>query len=269
MLKTVFIGSRNDFDQVIVHWLAQRTDLRGVVWTSSTEWQHTWRGRLAFARRRARRYGPLKVLDEAAFYLLYHRLWLRRDHTELRRQVIEPYDGRRRDPRWSGAALSAESVNAPEVLDFVRACDPDFAVAMCVSDFFGEELRAIPRHGVFLWHEGITPEYRGLYSPFWAIHDGRPDLVGYTLLRMTDRLDAGEVYVQGRARDIDPRRHGHLYLGHKAIWDSLPEVERFLAALEAGEARPIERADARSCYYTYPGLSDHLRLHRRLHRSAA
>ena len=53
MLKAVFIGSRNDFDEVLVHWLSQRVDLVGVVWVSSTKWQKSWKGRLAFASKRA------------------------------------------------------------------------------------------------------------------------------------------------------------------------------------------------------------------------
>ncbi len=267
MLRTVFIGSRNEFDQLLVDWLARRTDLRGVIWTSSTAWQRTLRGKLDFARRRASRYGIRKAIDEAAFYLVFHRLLKRSDYRELRTRVIDAYpaDGR---PRWSGDAIETGDVNAPEVLAFLRERRPDLALAMCITDYFGEEIRSIPRHGVYLWHEGITPEYKGLYSPFWAAHNLDFDKIGYSFLRMSEEYDAGEVFVQGPARDIDPRRHGHLYMGHKAIWDSLPDVERFLAELERGEARPIDRAGGEPGMYTYPGLSDLLRQRVRLRRAA-
>lgn len=266
MLKTVFLGSRNDFDQVLVDWLARRTDLRGVVWTSSTAWQHTLRGRIDFARRRAHRYGIRKAIDETAFYLYFHRLKKQRDHAELRRRVIDPYPSSGGDPEWKGDSISATDVNAPHVLEFLRERQPDAALAMCVNNFFAQEIRSIPSKGVFLWHEGITPEYKGLYSPFWAVHNLDFDRIGYTLLRMNDSYDAGDVFVQGRAQDVDPVRHGHMYIGHKAIWDSLPAVERFLAELEAGTAQPIERATAESRMYTYPGLSDLVRQRRRLKR---
>lgn len=267
MLATVFIGSRNEFDELLVDWLAQRTDLRGVVWTSSTEWQRTLRGKLEFARRRARRHGIAKAIDEAAFYLAFHRLLKRRDDEALRTEVIDRYAHNGR-AGWSGDAIAASDVNAPEVLDFLRERQPDLALAMCITNYFGAEIRSIPRHGVFLWHEGVTPEYRGLYSPFWAAHNLDFDRIGYTLLRMSDDYDAGEVFVQGPAHDVDPHRHGHLYMGHKAIWDSLPAVERFLADLERDEARPVDRSGARPCMYTYPGLTDLIRQRLRLRRSA-
>jgi hypothetical protein len=270
VLRTVFLGSRNEFDQVLVDWLARRSDLRGVVWTSSTAWQRTLRGKLHFARGRARRYGVLKAVDETAFYLVFHRLLKARDDRELRARVIEPYvrddGGSRGRPEWTGDAIEATDVNSREVLSFLREREPDAALAMCINNWFGEEIRAIPRHGVMLWHEGVTPEYRGLYSPFWAAHNLDFERIGYTLLRMNAEYDAGEIFVQGRARDVDPRRHGHLYMGHKAIWDSLPAVERFMAELERGEATPIDRSGAETGMYTYPGLSDLVRQRVRLSR---
>ncbi len=264
MLKAVFIGSKNDFDQALVQWLSRRTVLVGVVWTQSTAWQRSWRGRWRFARRRMRRHGLAKVFDETLFYLYYHARLNRRDQAALRRDVIEPYHAAHGVARWTGDEMFAASLNAPDVVSFLEARQPDVGFAMCVSDYFGKELRAVPKHGMFLWHEGITPEYRGLYSPFWAVHNLDFDAIGYTLLRMDDALDAGAIYVQGRARDVDPLRHGHLYLGHKAIMDSLPAVERLLGDLEAGVARPLERVGAVARTYTYPGFSDFVRLRWRL-----
>ena len=256
MLTTVFFGSRNRFDQLLVHWLSTRTELAGVVWTTSAAWRHTWRGRLRFTRSRLRRCGPARTLDEIAFFLVFQRFLRDRDAAALERDVIDPYVAERGPMKWRGDQIRAAEVNDPRVLTFVRERSPDLILAMCTNDWFGKELRAAPRDGVFVWHEGITPEYRGLYPPFWAVR--RLDFVriGYTLLRMSDRLDAGDVYVQGRLDGVDPRRHGHLYLGHRAIWESLPAVERFLGALESGAAEPIDRSGAPDRLFTYPGLTD-------------
>ncbi len=268
MLKTVFIGSKNEFDEVLVHWLSQRTELVGVVWTQSTAWKQSWRGVLKFAHRRYRRYGLLKVTNEILFYLYYYARLFRRDVADMRRHIIEPYHAQNGIPSWQGDAIFSANVNSPEVLAFLDKRRPDIGLAMCISDFFGKRLRAIPKEGIFLWHEGITPEYKGLYSPFWAVHNLDFSAIGYTLLLMNDVLDGGGVYVQGRAQDVDPFRQYHGYLGHKAIIDSLPAVEQFLVALEAGAAAPIDRTDAVSNTYTYPGLFDLIRQRKRLRRTA-
>jgi hypothetical protein len=262
VLRSVFIGSRNRFDEALVHWLAQRTELAGVVWTAS--WRRSRAGRLAFARRRLRRRGVLKTLDEALFHVYFHRRLMPAEQERLEAAVLRPYRERHGELRWTGDALATDDVNAPEVCAFLEARRPDVAFAVCVNEYFGERVRSIPQHGTFLWHEGITPEYKGLYSPFWAVHELDFERVGCTLLRMNAEIDAGEVFVQGRAQGIDPRRHHHVFLGHKAIWDSLPAVERFLAELEAGRALPLDRAGAPARSFTYPGLSDFVRQRRRL-----
>jgi hypothetical protein len=268
MLKTVFIGSKNAFDEMLVHWLSQRTDLVGVVWTQSTAWQRTWQGRLQFARKRWRRYGTAAVVNETLFYFYYHAFQDDRAIAELKRQIIDPYWERHGAARWQGDSIFTENVNSPEVQAFISERQPDVALAMCINNFFGKTLRQIPRLGILLWHEGITPEYKGLYSPFWAVHNLDFDRIGYTLLRMNDEYDAGEIFIQGRAENIDPFRHPHSYIGHKAIADSLGAVETLMRQLEAGTAEAIARPDARPQYYTYPGITDLIRQRLRLRRAA-
>ena len=266
MLKAVFIGSHNEFNEVIVHWLSRQTELVGVVWTHSTAWQQTWQGRMLFARKRWRRFGFWKMVDETLFYLYYHKCLHRQSARRLEECVIEPYWREHGDRRWNGDAIFTSNVNSPEVHEFVQTRKPDVALAMCINNYFKRDLRERFRHGVLLWHEGITPEYKGLYSPFWAVYNLEFDRLGYTLLRMNDKYDAGEILVQGQAENIDPHRDTHCYIGHKAIADSLPEVARLLRDLEAGTVRPVERTAAISQSYTYPGMSDFIRQRARLRR---
>jgi len=268
-LRACFVGSKNPFNEVLVHWLSRRVDLVAVVWTTSVDWQNTWRGRLRFAWQRCRRYGLWKTIDEILFFLYYHGVLNRRSEEEVRESIIGPYRKRHGVCRWQGDALSTDNVNSDAVREFLQQRNPEVGFAMCTNDYFGKRLRSILKHGLFLWHEGITPEYKGLYAPFWAVHNLDFDRIGYTLLRMNDAYDAGEIFVQGRASEIDPFHHTHDYMGHKAILDSLPEVERFITALGNGTARAVDRPDAQSGSYTYPGITDLVRQRRKLrkHRS--
>jgi Formyl transferase len=266
-LRTMFVGSRNAFDELLVDWLAARTDLRGVIWTTSTKWRHSWRGRLDFVRTRLRRRGPLRTLDEMAFSAVYRRWQRERDVDRLERDVIAPHWAEHGRPEWGGDAIAAGDVNDRRVLDFVRDRVPDVVFAMCTNDWFGRELRAIPPLGILLWHDGITPEYRGLYAPFWAVTRLDFDRIGYTVLRVDDDYDAGEILAQGTVRDVDPFTQGHLYLGHRVVYESLPAVERLLHDLEAGRARALQRPGAESRLYTYPGLTDLVRQRRALRQA--
>jgi hypothetical protein len=260
MLRTVLIAPRDfDFAQMLAHWLASRSNLVGAVWTDATAWQSSWATRVQFVKRRLKRYGPLKVFDEALMFAWYRAFGLGRDVRQLQDRITNPYWACHGRQQWTGDAIATDDVNAPAVLQFLSSHRPDAIFSVCILNYFGQDIRAIARLGIFLWHDGIIPEYMGLYSPFWAVHNLDWDNVGCTLLRVNANLDGGDVFVQNPARDVDYRRHGHAYIGHKAIVDSLPDVERLLRELEQGTARPLDRSTATHGYYTYPGLSDLIR----------
>jgi hypothetical protein len=259
MLNVVYVGHRFGFSEMLVHWLSQRADVRGVVWTDSIAWQRTWLTRISFFRQRCKRRGLVKAIDETLFYLFMHAFYWERHQEEIRRMLVWPYFYEHGNIQWRGNQIFTHDLNAASCLSFLRECQPDLILAQCVSTYFSAELREIPRKGVFVWHEGLTPEYRGLYSPFWTLYNGEVHELGYTLLKMNEKLDGGDVYVQGTIVLDDPKTLNFGYIGHSGIVASLPEVDEFLRQLEEGHARPIRRADARPRYYSYPGISDLLR----------
>jgi len=270
MLRSVFVGSPNRITKLLAHWLSVHTDLRGVVWSSSAYWSWSLRGRFQFIRKRLKRVGLLKTCDEALYYFLLHRRFLRSAaNTETQTRLIDFYCRNYGPPHWDGDSIHTDDINSAATQEFVRQHQPDLIMSMCVNDYFGRKLREIPRLGCFLWHEGITPEYKGLFSPFWAIHNRELNLLGYSVLRMNHRYDEGEVFLQGPAVGVDPFIDSPHYIGHKAILDSLPAVKELLSRLEGGAAVPLPTANRKSAAYTYPGLSDGLRFAARRKRLRA
>src|SRR5262245_63570255 len=249
MLKTAFVGRPNYFDQRLCEWLSEHSDLSLILWIGS--WATEAKGVVRRFRERLRLKGPLRAINEFLYYATY-RLTLMGDEE---RKIKAAMDGVRPRPRRALAEIpqvQIEDVRSPALPGLVHDSRIDAMFATCVDAYFPRPLIDAPRLGSFLWHEGFTPEYRGAYPAFWTLVNQDYERLGYTLLRMNEKLDAGEVFVQGRVRCCDPRRDWHSYLGHKSIVDSLPEVERFLIALEEGRARPIARGDARDGYYSYP-----------------
>lgn len=266
MLKSVFIGSKNEFDEMIVDWLNQNTELTGVVWTFSGAWRKTWKGRFEYGKKRVKKYGLFKVINELLLFFYVKKKIAVKELGLLKRELIRPYwknTGRNFDS-LQFKSIKCDNVNRKEVIEFLNECKPDLIFAMCVNDFFGKKLRSIAKYGVFLWHEGLTPEYKGLYSPFWTLYNQEYDKLAYTFLKMNDDVDGGEVYVQGNAKDIDLRKHGYSFIGHKAIYDSLPEVKNFLKQLENGRAQRLPDRNVKSGYYTYPGLTQYMVMRKNL-----
>ncbi len=265
-MRSVFIGSKNEFDEMIVDWLAERTEIAGVVWSDSATWRKTWKGRFDYGMKRAKKYGYFKLLNELMLFFYVKKKVAVTDLGFLKREIIRPYwkNNGRKFSDLKFPEISSENVNKKEVLDFLGEVKPDIIFAMCVNDFFGKKIRAIPKYGVFLWHEGLTPEYKGLYSPFWTMYNGQFDKLAYSFLRMNDKVDAGEVYVQGFAKGIDLNKHNYSFIGHKAIYDSLGEVGIFLQQLEEGTHKTLPERSATPNYYTYPGLTQYVSMRKKL-----
>jgi len=270
-MRSVFIGSRNEFDELIVDWLSENTELAGVVWSDSAAWRKTWKGRFDYGFKRAKKYGYFKVLNELLLFFYVKKKVAVKDLGFLKREIIRPYwknKGRKFDD-LKFKEISSENVNKKEVIDFLNEVKPDIIFAMCVNDYFGKKIRSIARHGVYLWHEGLTPEYKGLYSPFWTLYNEDFNNLAYSFLKMNSKIDAGEIYVCGKARDIDLSKHNYSYIGHKAIYDSLPEVGEFLKKLESGEHETLPGRKSEPGNYTYPGLTQYIKMRKRLKKYLA
>lgn len=259
MLRCVFVGSENLFTELMVHWLSNHTRLAGAVWTSSTEWAKTFSKTIEFAKRRINHFGLAKTLNEIAYYCLSRKIL--KDHGEpFQTRLYNDYVRVHGQPSWGGDFIRTDNINSPDVIKFVRDRCPDLIMSMCIREFFRREIREIPRLGSFLWHEGVVPEYKGLYSAFWAVHNREPEMLGYSVLRMNGRYDEGEVYLHGRVTGIDTKRDSPLYIAHKAILDSLPGVATLFDELESNTARPLSIQGRISGTYTYPGLTDWIRM---------
>lgn len=265
MLRCVFVGSPNRFTELMVDWLSKNSVLTGAVWTYSAHWAKSLSGKLKFAQKRVTRFGVLKTIDESLYYLL-SKNFLNEAGESFQTRLCDAYAQQYGPPGWQGKSIETNDINSPAVLQFIRERSPDLIMSMCINEFFRKEIRSIPRLGAFLWHEGLVPEYKGLYSPFWAIHNGEPNMLGYTVLRMNGRYDEGEVFLQDRIGGINIRKDSPPYIGHKAILDSLPHVARFFEELEKGTAKPMPVSGRASGSYTYPGLTDWLRYRRQVRR---
>ncbi len=260
MLRAIFIGYDNRLNHCVAKRIAQESSLVGTVWlTADARWHRSWRGRRDFLLKRLRRRGLFKALDEMAYYTFHHATDKRSPNTREANRLVEDYwNALGDDAAVTGSTLGAVDVNDSAVLAYVAALQPDVIFAHCLNQFFGKPLRSSAKHGIFMWHVGITPEYKGLYSPFWTMYNRDFNNFGYSLIHLTNDLDGGAVYAQGRIANVDVRRDNHVLIEHKAILASLGDLGPFLKELEAGRARPIDRPDAVEGYYSYPGLTDYI-----------
>ena len=147
--------------------------------------------RLRLAWRRRARVGVAGVIGQMLFVGLalpaLRRLGARRRRAIL---VEAGLDDRPYPPTHRVA-----SVNAPETTTLLAQLQPTLVVVQGTRIIAAAVLEAAPCPFVNV-HAGITPMYRGVHGGYWALADGRRDLVGTTVHVVDRGIDTGAVLAQ-------------------------------------------------------------------------
>lgn len=73
------------------------------------------------------------------------------------------------------------------------AVDADLIVVFGASYIKGELCDQLVEQKAINIHMGISPQYRGSSTNFWALYDNRPDMVGATIHLLSSGLDSGPI----------------------------------------------------------------------------
>ncbi len=153
---------------------------------------------LAYLRKSVKQKGLAATLSRAAARALYHALNFRKDREVFRRlfdserirQVIQEWQER------GGDIHRTQDYSSPKTIEWLREKRADILVVH-TPYWVGKAVRGIPRTGIVLGgHPGITPNYRGSHSAFWAIYAGKPEDVGCTVFLINEGVDSGDIVAQ-------------------------------------------------------------------------
>ena len=147
--------------------------------------------RLFLVRRRAARLGWGTALGQVGFMTLAMPV-LRRGGVGRIEKIMADSG---LDPTPMTDARQVESVNSQETAQLLRELAPAVVVVHGTRIISRATLAEIDCPIVNL-HAGITPRYRGVHGGYWALADGRPDLVGSTVHLVDAGIDTGDVLAQ-------------------------------------------------------------------------
>ncbi len=112
----------------------------------------------------------------------------------LRRHPID--DALEKFARRSGRdTIQPQSVNAADVVDWVRARQPELSVAVFYDQIIKEPLLSVAPKGFTNVHPGKLPWYRGRAAIHWALINNESE-IGVTVHLMSARVDSGDILVQ-------------------------------------------------------------------------
>ncbi|MDD4197924.1 MAG: formyl transferase [Paludibacter sp.] len=92
--------------------------------------------------------------------------------------------------------ITVENINSPQVKDQLEKIKPDLVVVQGTTMIKSTTIKNIPL--VLNLHWGLSPYYRGSYCTEWAILNHDIYNIGYTIHKISSKIDGGAILTQGR-----------------------------------------------------------------------
>ena len=92
-------------------------------------------------------------------------------------------------------AITPDDPNSADVIDRIRALQPDFLFSFYYRHMLKPPLLTAARHGALNMHGSLLPKYRGRVPVNWVVINGETE-TGATLHYMSEKPDAGDIVDQ-------------------------------------------------------------------------
>ncbi len=150
--------------------------------------------------------------------------------------------------------------NAAPSLSLLENLAPDLLV-VTNARILSKKVIERARIGGINLHLGKLPEYAGLASIFWSLHEGRRTL-GVTVHALSPKLDAGNILIADEISVRPGEAEEAVYT--RALRHGVMLVARTVDLLESGRAVPVKQNAEKLRYLGWPTRAERAALRRRL-----
>lgn len=202
--RIVLLASDAALSRMVYHALIDRFGDVGIIIEENVP-------RTEVLRRRVKKLGLTTVVGQVLFMALVLPILSRTGGKRI--EAIQQAHGLDDSP-LSHPVTKVPSVNSTEARQALQELNPHVVVVYGTRVIRDHTLRAIDAPFVNV-HSGITPLYRGVHGGYWALAEGRSDLVGTTVHLVDLGIDTGDVIAQATfsvTREDNFATYPHLHL---------------------------------------------------------
>ena len=139
--------------------------------------------------------GLSKTLGQILGRVCYKLFNRKMDQKKLRKIFVES-EIYKAIEAWTGPVHHTTNYSNEETMEWLKSLTPDIFVVH-TGYWVAKKVRNLPRlKAVIGGHPGITPNYRGSHSAFWAIYNKEPKMVGCSVFWLDKGVDTGDLVIQ-------------------------------------------------------------------------
>ena len=184
--KVIILGSRSNSTNILYNSLTNEFDIIKVIIEKKES-------KFLFFKRRLKKVGYLKLLDQLFFILFISKLITL--YSEKRYKEILKINNLSNSNIDKTQIISVESINSSTSIDLIKSFNADIILLSGTRILSSNLLRSINSKIINI-HAGITPYYRGVHGAYWAYLNKQSSLAGVTLHRVDKGIDTGKILGQ-------------------------------------------------------------------------
>lgn len=100
--------------------------------------------------------------------------------------------------------------NDQEVIDKIKAIQPDFIIVVAFGQILTKEILDIPKYACINLHASLLPKYRGAAPINWSIINGEK-VTGNTTMLMDVGIDTGDMLLKKEVKITEAMNYGELH----------------------------------------------------------
>ena len=137
------------------------------------------------------------------------------------------------------------NINQAEVVEDIKACNPDYILVIGWSQILKKPLLGIPDQGVIGFHPALLPKNRGRAALPWLILQGEQE-GGATLFYVDEGMDTGDIICQHRFEVAQNETARTLY--NKVVGALVTMIEEITPGLRSGLLPHIPQDHSKATY---------------------
>jgi len=137
-----------------------------------------------------------------------------------------------------------DTLNSKKTEDILKSIAPDFIV-LAGTGVVKKNIIEQASKAVLNCHSSILPGYRGINSEHFALFEGRPELLGHTVHKVTKEIDAGEIYLV-KSINYDQAMDNEFSLRYKNICQGVTSLIKVIENFD--QTIPFKNATSESVY---------------------
>jgi len=148
------------------------------------------------------------------------------DRPKGRKRRLQPTEVKVKAVELGIPVIQPEDVNDSEVLEQIRALEPDVIVTVAYGGYLKKEIRKIAKFGAINLHPSLLPLHRGAAPMNSTLFSG-DEVTGNTIFKIVAKMDAGPIIFQKKYDVRENECFTSLYerLSHTGAEDVLHSLE--------------------------------------------